>query len=268
MPLRIAQLPEFYQLPARRLCRRLLSTYPNTVSLVVIGSVAMGTHDSDSDLDLVWAYRGRRRRHWRDEIDYWHQSLVELVPLNMTQVRTHFRQHSPLAHAIQHGLSLYDPERQHRRWQRLRLGLPTPDWVEETYDFMWYRFEWGMDTYRRERALHRDLRHAAEGCSCSVGEILTRATLNLVRLLLVLAGDVALCKAHMRQLYPTCLHGPRLREAMEITLSAHHQHRDLALTEAREVARLGEWTKRQLVRQLGIPEAEARARKLGELLAP
>lgn len=268
MPLRIAQLPELYQLPARRLCRRLLSTYPNTVSLVVIGSVAMRSHDGDSDLDLVWIYRGRLRRHWRDEIDYWHQSPVELVPLNMTRVRTHFRQHSPLAHAIQHGLSLYDPETHHRRWQRLSLGLPTREWIEETYDFMWYRFEWGMDTYRRERALHRGLRHSAEECSCSVSEILTRATLNLVRLLLILAGDVPLCKTHTRQLYPTLLRGPRLREAMEITLHAHHQHRDLTLAEARKVARLGEWTKRRLARQLGIPEAEARARKLRKLFPP
>ena len=246
MSLHVARLPEAYRSPARQTCRRLLDAYPNTVCLVVIGSVAMGTHAPDSDLDIVWVHRGRLRRRWYDEVGIWDQDSVELVPLTMKHLRRHFRQHSPLAHTIQHGLPLYDPERLLPRWQARLLGPPTREWIDETHDFMRRRFAWGMDSYRDERAFHRQLRHADDGCDCRVSEVLTRATLNLVRLLLILDGHVPLTKAHTRQLYPRILRGPRLRRGMEVTLNAHHQRRDLTLGEAHEVAHLGQWARRQL----------------------
>ena len=33
--------------------------YTNTATLVVSGSVAMGSHENDGDLDIVWVYRGK-----------------------------------------------------------------------------------------------------------------------------------------------------------------------------------------------------------------
>jgi hypothetical protein len=265
--LRTRRLPAVYRVDTREVCRRILSLYPNTTALVVIGSVTTGTWDRDSDLDLVWVYRGKLRRKWREELDYHHDGPVELVPFNLTQVGTHFRQHSPMAHALQRGLPLYDPEGLQRRWQALTLGLPKRQWIDETYDFMWYRFEWGWDSLKRERDFHRLAKHATEDCSCCVSEALTRATLNLVRLLLVLRGHVPLCKAHTRELFPAILRGSRLRQAMEITLRAHHEKRDLTLGEARQVAHLGQWTKKQLVAELGVPPAEEKAQEVRRLLA-
>ena len=49
---------------------------------------------------------------------------------------------------------------------------------------------------------------------------------------------------------------------MEITLQAHHQRRDLTVPQAREVAYLGQWTKKKLVASLGVPAAETRARQV------
>lgn len=250
------------------MCRRLLSGYPHTVALIVIGSVALGAWQHDSDLDLVWVHRGRLPRRWREELDYWGEGPVELVPFNMTQLRRHFRQHSPMAHAIRSGIALYDPERLHRRWQQLNLGLPTQQWIDETYEFMWSRFEWGLDSYRRERRFHRQANHHTADCTCLVSDILTRATLNLVRLLLALRGHVPLCKAHIRELYPGLTRGRRLRQAMEITLQAHHEHRDLTLRQAREVAYLGKWAKGKLVGKLGVPQAEAMVQQVRKLLLP
>lgn len=260
MPLRLTGLPPPYREPARRVCRRLRSTYPSTTCLVVIGSVAMGSNEPDSDLDLVWVYRGRLRRRWYEEVGAYDDPVVELVPLNLGQVRRHFRQHSPLAHAIQHGLALYDPDSRLAAWRGQALGVPTAEWIEETYQFMWGRFEWGMDSYRRERGFHRSDGHGADGCTCQVSEILTRAVLNLVRLLMVLDGEVSLCKAHTRQLYPALLRGARLRQAMETTLRAHHERRDLDLAEAGQVAYLGAWARRKLVGRLGAPEGADRRR--------
>ena len=104
--------------------------------------------------------------------------------------------------------------------------------------------------------------HASDGCLCRVSEILATATLNLVRLLLTLRGHVPLCKAHTRELYPGIIHGRLLRQAMEITLQAHHQRRDLTVPQAREVAYLGQWTKKKLVASPGVPAAETRARQV------
>ena len=162
--------------------------FTDTVALIVIGSVARGTWEWDSDLDLVWIHRGHRPRTWRDHLLKWYGGPVELLPFNLTQVRRHFRQHSPMAHAIQHGIPLYDREGQHGKWQRVSLGLPSRQWIDETYDFMWYRFEWGMDSYGRERDFHRRERHATDDCFCRVSELLTRATLNLVRLRSIAPG--------------------------------------------------------------------------------
>lgn len=260
------RLPPRFRRPARDMCGRVLSQYPNTAAFIIIGSVATGTWEDDSDLDLVWVYRGRLRRKWREELDYWHEGPVELVPFNMSKVREHFRLHSPMAHAIQRGIAGFDPEGLHAHWQRLDLGLPKQQWIDETYDFMWHRLEWGLDSYRRERDFHRKVKHESEDCFCTVSEVLTRATLNLVRLLMILRGHVPMCKADTRRVYPEVIRGSRLREGMEITLRAHHEKRDLTLAEAKEVAHLAEWTKGKLVAELGVPPAEERAREVRELM--
>jgi len=54
---------------------------------------------------------------------------------------------------------------------------------------------------------------------------------------------------------------------METTLRAHHEKRDLTLGEARQVAYLGQWTKKQLVAELGVPPAEEKAKEVRRLLA-
>ena len=89
-------LPQRFREPTREMCRRILKHYPSTTAFVVIGSVATGTWEEDSDLDLVWVFRGRLRREWHDELDYWYEGPVELVPFNLSQVRKHFRLHSPM----------------------------------------------------------------------------------------------------------------------------------------------------------------------------
>ena len=266
--LTLRQLPQQYRRPADHMGRRLLSSFPNTVALIVIGSVAADAWQPDSDLDLVWIYRGRRPRRWWTELDLWGKGPVELVPFNMTQLRRHFRQHNPMAHALRSGIALYDPEGLLHGWQQLNLGLPTQEWIDEIYEFMWSRFEWGLDSYRRACRFHRRANHHTADCTCQVSEILTRATLNLVRLLLTLRGHVPLCKAHTRELFPGLTRGRRLRQAMEITLEAHHEHRDLTLRQAREVAYLGTWAKGKLAHELGLPRAEERVQQMHKLLPP
>ena len=249
-------LPERYRAPVRDMCRKILGAYPNTAAFAVIGSVADGSCDTDSDVDLVWLLRGRRRRRWYEELGYSCEGTVELVPLNVSELRRQFAQCSPLAQSIQHSIVLYDPQGQIRRLPRKALGPPTREWMEEWFAFFWQRFDWGLDSYRREQKHHR--RFCRDQCICHVTEILTRAVVNLVRILLATEGLVSKSKAEMREQYPAVLRGPRLRRAMEVALAAHHEKRDPSLSEAEEMVYLGRWARTRLVAFLGEPQIAGR----------
>jgi len=239
-------------------CRRILAAYPNTAAFAAIGSVADGSCDADSDVDLVWLLQGRRRRRWYEELEYNYEGAVELVPLNMGELRRQFAQCSPLAHSIQHSIVLHDPRGQIVRLRDKALGLPTREWVEEWFGFFWQRLDWGLDSYQRERKLHR--RYCRDECICHVSEILTRAVVNLVRIVLATEGFVSRSKAEMREQYPAVLRGSRLRRAMEVALTAHHEKRDPTLPEAEEMVYLGKWARTKLVAILGEPEIARRIR--------
>ena len=188
--IKIDLLPPQYRAPAQALLSKTLVIYPRTVALAAIGSVADGTWLPDSDLDVVWIHRGRRKQSWHERIAYDYESRVELVAFNLKQVHEHFRQHSPMAHALQSGLMLYDPEGLHAAWRETPLGLPTRHYVDMTYAFMSRRLEWGMDSYRRECRFHRRFCKQSSDCYCSVSDVLCRAVWNLVRLVLVVQGYV------------------------------------------------------------------------------
>jgi len=255
-PIRVSRLPAQYRQPVRAMCRKILRRYPNAAAFAVIGSVADGSWEPDSDVDMAWVTRGRLRKKWHDELDYHYEGVVELVTLNVSSLRRNFAQNSSLAHAIQRGIVLYDPDGLLKRHLRLKLGLPTPDWMQEWWRFFWHRFNWGVDSYRTAKRMHR--RFCREKCSCDVTEILTRAVMNLARLLIITAGVVPNSKEETRRRYPSVIRGPRLRQAMEIALKAHHEKRDLTLDEATELVYLGRWLRARLVRILGKPEAPSK----------
>ncbi|MEW6357334.1 MAG: nucleotidyltransferase domain-containing protein [Planctomycetota bacterium] len=247
----ISRLPSPYRRPVQAMCRRILRQYPNTAAFVVIGSVADGSWAPDSDADLVWVISGRRRKKWHDELDYDYEGVVELVTMNLTSLKEEFAQHSPMSRSIQRGIVLYDPRGIMARLRQVRLGPPTREWMDKWWSFFSHRLDWGMDSYRQARRMHR--RFCRDRCTCQITEVLTRAVVNLARVLLATEGVVAISKAGMRPVSPAVLRGPRLREAMEIALKAHHEKRDLALPEAAELAYLGRWLRKRLAGILGQP---------------
>ena len=247
----LAAIPPLFRPPLRVLCRRILTRYPDTAALVVIGSVALGSWEEDSDVDLVWVASGRRRKRWEEELDYHYDGVVELVLLNRSSLKAHVAERSSMAHAIAHGVALYDPHGLIRRIQETPLGPPTRQWMDKWFAFFCRRLEYGLESYRWEKSRHR--RFCKGKCLCRVSEVLTRAVVNLARVLLATAGVVPNSKAETNREYPKMIHSPRLRRAMEIALNAHHEKRDLSLPEAAELARLGRWLRSQLVRILGKP---------------
>jgi predicted nucleotidyltransferase len=250
--IRVNDLPSPYRKPVRSVCRKLLALYPNTLALVVIGSVALGSWEEDSDLDLVWVVRGRRRKKWREELGYDYSGLVELVTFNLADVRRHLAWQSPMAHAIRRGVIVYDPERWAERLRRAPVGRPTREWMQEWFRHFWHRLDWGRESYRMCKKMHR--RYCKTKCGCQVSEVLTRAVVNLALILLTTRGIVPNAKAEMRLHYPTVISGARRRRAMGIALQAHHVKRDLKLDEARKLLRLGDWLRTKLAAILGKPD--------------
>jgi len=248
----IGELPGRYRKPVHVACRKLLRLYPNTLALVVIGSVALGTWEEDSDLDLVWIFRGRLRRKWREEMGYDYSGVVEFVTFNLSEVRRHMAWQSPMARALRRGVVIYDPAGLMARLRRGALGPPTREWMQQWFKHFWQRLDWGRDSYRMSLKMHR--RYCKTKCDCQVSEVLTRAVVNLALVLLTTKGIVPGAKSEMRLQFPSVIRGARLRKAMEIALQAHHVKRDLKLDEARELLRLGRWLRAQLTTILGKPD--------------
>ena len=257
--IRVGLLPHSFRKPVRATCRKLLKLYPNTLALVVIGSVALGTWEEDSDLDLVWIVRGHRRKNWREELGYDYAGLVELVTLNLSELRRHLAWQSPMAHAIRRGVVVYDPSRLAEQLRRAPLGPPTREWMQQWFKHFWQRLDWGLDSYRMSKKMHR--RYCRNGCTCQVSEVLTRAVVNLALVLLTTKGIVPNTKSEMRLHYPAVIRGARLRKAMELALQAHHVKRDLKLHEAKALLHLGAWLRTRLVALLGKPEFASLPRK-------
>jgi predicted nucleotidyltransferase len=241
------------------MCHRILAKYPGTVAFVVIGSVALGSWEPDSDVDLVWVLRGRRRKDWHRELDYDYSGVVELVPLNISSLLEHLARRSPMAHAIQRGIILYDPDGLVKRLCHTPLGPPIREWMQKWFEFFSQRLDWGKDSYRREKAHHR--RFCKDHCICRVTEILTRAVVNLALVFITTKRIVPNSKAEMRLHYPPLIRGPRLRKAMETALKAHHEKRDLTLDEAKELVYLGKWLRARLVGILGEPKVKHPTRR-------
>jgi len=250
--IRVTAIPPRWRPQLRAACRKILARCPNTLALVVIGSVALGSWEEDSDLDLVWVARGRRRRTWRDESMSGYPDVVELVPFNISEVRRHFAWRSPMAHAIRRGAVVYDPSGLVQRLRRGTLGPPTREWMQQWFKHFWQRLDWGRDSYRMSKKLHR--RFCQKGCTCQVSQVLTRAVVNLALVLITTKGIVPNSKAEIRLHYPAMIVGARLRTAMETALKAHHVKRDLRLHEAVELLRLGAWLRARLTGILGKPE--------------
>lgn len=233
----------------------IFAQYPNTAAFVIIGSVADGSWEENSDVDLVWVLRGKRRKRWHRELDYDYSGVVELVTLNVSELKRHFARHSSMAHSLQNGLVLYDPSGLMPPLLHRSLGQPTQEWRDEALSFFLQRLDWGIDLYKRSLNFHR--RCCAEECHCHVSEILTRAVFNLARLLLIFRGIVPNSKRDFRLHYPAHLHSRRLRYALEIALTAHHEKRDLSLDEAKELILLGRRLRQRLIRASTIkPNSE------------
>jgi len=232
------------------MCRLILSHYPNTLAFCVIGSVADGTWENDSDVDLVWILRGRRRKQWQEELGYDYAGRVELVPLNIKELKRHHAQNSSLWHSIYSGLVIMDCTGLLEQLRRRPPALPSAEWKREWFEFFSHRLDWGIDHYRHILQFHKKYCDG-DSCFCQVSEVLTRAVVNLARLLLIEHGLMPNSKAQMRAMIPAHFPSRRQQAALEVALRAHHEKRDLSLEEARELMNLGQYLRRRLERSLG-----------------
>jgi len=216
---------------------------------VLIGSLAEGGYTEESDVDLVWIVRGPLRRRWWREMELPSERRVQVIPLLLRGVAWHFARRTTLAHSIQRGLPIYDPEGRAAALQARPLALPDPEWMRGWFEH-WQRFyEMGIWELRRARRWQRKYGNEHPG---SVSDILARVAVNFAILLLETEGIVPTCKRALGEGFQRLTRGEKLRQAMETALEVHRQEREMRLEEVDLILYLLRWLHRRL-RQALMP---------------
>jgi predicted nucleotidyltransferase len=227
--------------------RRILRDYPDTIGLVLIGSVAEGDFKTDSDIDIVWI---KRRKITHKRLFAFEQALdekIQIVLFNRRQLREHFRYSTTMAHSIKNGVILYQDGDYITGLLQKELTLPDREWMKKWFKHWIFFYRMGLRDLRRSKRWHK--RFCRRGCTCEVGDYLARAAVNFTILFLELHGLVPTTKNKI-------LKGFRrfgkedLVSSLEVALEASRQHRPLSKEEAEAIHPTLRWLRDTLRRRL------------------
>jgi hypothetical protein len=234
--------PEFREV-AEATVQNLVTRFPHTLAVVVIGSVAEGGFRPESDLDMVWVVRGRLRRTWWREIETPHERRVQVIPWLLKTANWHFARRTTLAHSVHRGLIVYDPEGRAAQWQARPLGLPDREWMREWFKHWLQFYEAG---FREDLPRAREWRRKFGEEHVHVYENLARVSVNFAILLIETRGVVPTCKQQLWTEFQRLTSGPKLRQAMDTALRIHREDRWMSWEEAQQIIPLVHWLRRRL----------------------
>lgn len=234
--------------------KRILTRPIDVKALVVIGSVAEGDFQEDSDIDLVCVIGERISFDTIKELTGGLGDRIQLVPLSEEAFRSHFENCSTMAHSIQRGIVLYQKDGFLKPFLEKSLSLPKHEWMRGWF-LHWMRFYYmGLRDRRFTRELHT--KYCQEECHCHVSDILARVAVNLAILYLETKGVVPTTKRqiweHSRRMFRSEVNLKGLRVALEVS----HQDRDMNLPETEEVLKLASWLRRNLAKKLGVKKED------------
>ena len=134
----------------------LLSQYKNTRGIVVIGSVADGTYNKTSDIDLVWIKNRplgyKKQFRIEEDLERISERKIQLVPFSTKQIQWHFQHSTTMAHAIQKGIVVYIKENGLMSvLLKKKLGHPTQEWMKSWFEHWLTRYRWAKESIRREK---------------------------------------------------------------------------------------------------------------------
>jgi predicted nucleotidyltransferase len=169
--MKIKGLPKNFKSSVAEMACHLLSLYKDTQGIIVIGSVADGTYNRTSDIDIVWIKNRPLdyKRHFRIEEDLERISdrKIQLVPFSTKKIRWHFRHSTTMAHAIQRGIVVYRKENGPlSELAKEKLGRPTHEWMKSWFEHWQTRYHWARESIRREKRLHK--KFCKDKCVCTL----------------------------------------------------------------------------------------------------
>ena len=92
----IKELPEKFESAVAEIASLLLSHYKDTRGIIVIGSVADGTYNKTSDIDLVWIKSRpldyKKQFRIEEDLERISDRKIQLVPFSTKQIRCDWRQ--------------------------------------------------------------------------------------------------------------------------------------------------------------------------------
>lgn len=202
-------LPERLRSTVVGVAGEILDGYPDTLSIVVIGSVAEGVYDDVSDVDMLYV----REEKIPNEVIV---RIKETWPLAQFIVRTpgkllrELQEGSIAAWSVKRGVVLYDPQRVIRRSFRQEPRLPSGQWILQRLEYV---TSWPSDV-----------------------EGLRKKLLNLGVLMLARRGVVVTTKHQLRHDFPRHIRQPLLCMAIDFATMRQPSARGRYVREARMLA--------------------------------
>lgn len=254
----ISEVPAEFKSIIKKTRNLLLSEYKDTRGICLIGSIADGTYNESSDIDLIWikSHLINYKRWFKieDKLNSNTNRKVQLVPFTSRKILWHFDCSSTMAHSIQKGIIIYGKR------DRLISGLlsrnlssPTKEWMDYWFEHWLKRYQWAKDSIKREKRFHK--KFCKPGCHCSVFDDIARVTVNFAILLLETRQIIPLSKKqiikNIKKYTPPLSNN--VLKGIKTALKFSGKDRFLSLKEADEISFSANWLKRNLSKALGKP---------------
>ena len=258
------KIPGKFERLVKETVERLLPAYSDIKALVLIGSVAIGDYNQDSDVDIVCVVGEKLDRRHRQQLMQTAPEGVQLVPFSAEELNKHFEDCTTMAHSIQKGVVLFDKDGFLQPYLKIPVGPPSKRWMKEWF-VHWLEFYFmGLMDLEGGKEFHQ--KFCQEECHCFISDNLVRAGVNFSILYLEADGVIPVSKGEIRK----GMGGRASREileGLEMAIRVCHEDRGMSYDEAVEIAKTASWFKERLIEWLSVSQEDmAKPLRIYELL--
>jgi predicted nucleotidyltransferase len=247
MQLIVNNLGQEVQDVLRLVCERLIESYSSTRALIFIGSRAEGESQKNSDLDIVWVHNRSFSRYKIYELSEGFLPEVQIVPLTKKSINEHFRFSTTMAHSIQKGIVLFDPNNYMGPYLSRQLTIPSREWIKNWFHHWEVFYRGGQRERRRNIGIHR--KYCGEEYYCIIPNYLARACVNFAILYLELNGIIPTTK---KQIVSAFLNLGRAKvvAGLKAAFITYREDREMNWEEGEVVAKTAMWLRGRLRQRL------------------
>lgn len=247
------QVPVQFRSIIKKTIELLLTEPKDTRGIFLTGSVADGTYNDSSDIDLVWI-KGHKigYKRWgkiEEKLNSNKAQKVQVVPFSSKQIRWHFDCSSTMAHSIQKGILLYGRKDELiSNILKKELSFPTKEWMEYWFKHWLRRYQWAKDSIKREKRYHK--RFCKRKCNCTVFDDIARVTVNFAILYLETKNFIPVSKTQiLRDIKKLSFSLTKnVLEGVKLALKFSGKDKYLTLKQADKISFSSNWFKSRLKR--------------------